>query len=131
MSDTFENDINEIFKILNNNSDKKILKATSKQLIEIYNEFIKPNKIIKVEKKEKQSKKKSDDNINKRPKSSWMYYSMENRKKIKEDNPDKKMMEITTMLKNIWKEMDEKEKQIYEDKSEKDKIRYNNEKNNK
>lgn len=134
MSDTFENDINEIFKILNNNSDKKILKVTSKQLIEIYNEFIKPNKIIKAEKKEKQTKKKSDnkeDNKNKRPKSPWMYYSMENRKKIKEENPDKKMTEITTMLKNIWKEMDEKEKKIYEDKSEKDKIRYNNEKNNK
>jgi hypothetical protein len=134
MSDTFENDINEIFKILNNNSDKKILKATSKQLVEIYNEFIKPNKIIKVEKKEKQSKKKSDnkdDNKIKRPKSSWMYYSMENRKKMKEENPDKKMTEITTMLKNIWKEIDEKEKQIYEDKSEKDKIRYNNEINNK
>jgi hypothetical protein len=47
---------------------------------------------------------------------------------MKEENPDKKMTEITTMLKNIWKEMDEKEKQIYEDKSEKDKIRYNNEK---
>lgn len=131
MSNTFEEDINEIFKLLNNNSDKKILKATSKQLIETYNKFIKPNR-IKIDKKEKKTKTNDkDDNKIKRPKSAWIYYSTENRKKLQEENPDKKMTEITTMLGKLWKNIDKENKQIYEEKAKEDKIRYDNEKNNK
>lgn len=129
MSDKFEEDINEIFKILNNKSDKKIIKITSKQLIETYNEYIKPNR-NKDEKTKKQIKTKinNEDNKIKRPKSAWIYYTMENRKKLQEENPDKKMTEITIMLSKLWKELPKDDKYIYEKKANNDKIRYNNEK---
>jgi hypothetical protein len=129
MSTIFEDDINQVFKILNDKSEKKVLKATKKQIIDIYNEFIKPNKNDGKNKKlNNKENKKSDDDKVKRPKSSWMYYSMENKKKIKDENPDKKMAEITIMMKQLWKEISKEDKHIYEEKAEKDKIRYNNEK---
>ena len=61
MSNRFETNINEIFKILNDKSDKKVLKASPKQIIDIYNENIKPNEIIKDKKIEKSKKNKKDD----------------------------------------------------------------------
>lgn len=53
---------------------------------------------------------------------------MENRKKLQEENPDKKMTEITIMLSKLWKELPKDDKYIYEKKANDDKIRYNNEK---
>ena len=129
MSNSFETNINEIFKILNDKSDKKVLKASPKQIIDIYNENIKPNEIIKDKKIEKSKKnKKDDDEKIKRPKTAWIYYSMENRQKLQEKNSDKKMTEITTTLSKLWKDLSKEDKQIYEDKASQDKIRYKNEK---
>lgn len=141
MSDNFEEIINKIFEILNSESEKKVLKATSKQILEIYNEKIKDEiknnekskskKIIKQNKKEnnKEVKDKDDTKI-KRPKNGYLIYSTENRANIKKQYPEDSFGEITKRLSKLWNGLNENEKNPYLKKAEEDKIRYDNEKKN-
>lgn len=119
--DNFEDIINEIFEKINLNEEKKTLKVTKKQIIDIYNENNKTNKI------KKSNKNNIDNNISKikKPKNPYMIFCDENRKKIKEDNPDIKFGEISKMLSEKWKNTNEEDKKIFIEKSDKDKERYN------
>lgn len=131
--DNFEDIINEIFEKINLNEGKKILKVTKKQIIDIYNENNKIKKEYNCESNNKTNKiKKSnknniDNNISKikKPKNPYMIFCDENRKKIKEDNPDIKFGEISKMLSEKWKNTNEEDKKIFIEKSDKDKERYN------
>jgi hypothetical protein len=138
MSDNFEEIIIKVFEILNSNSEKKILKATSKQIIDIYNENFKgkinkksKSKTIKSEQNDKkQSKPKKENNTNKikRPMSAYMFFCNDKRQSIKEQYPDKSFGELTKKLSELWKDINSNEKKIYVEKAENDKKRYNIEK---
>ena len=82
-----------------------------------------------VEKKEKKprEKKLKDENAPKKPKSGYMIYCQNVRTEIKQENPDKKMIEISKILGSTWKELSEEDKKPYMKKASKDKKRYDNE----
>lgn len=66
-------------------------------------------------KKKRSGKKKKtikDPNAPKRPKPAFFMYSDEYREKLKKENPDMKMGEISKTLGKMWKELDEKEKEV-------------------
>lgn len=79
----------------------------------------KPRKVA--EKKKREGPKK--------PLSSYMFYCIDQRSKVKEDSPDLDSKEITRELGRLWNEMSEKEKSFYVEKADADKKRYENEKN--
>ena len=72
-------------------------------------------------------KAKKDPNRVKRPKSGYLFFCDDNRKKLQEQNPGKNMGDISKLLGKLWKETDENEKQKYIDLHEKDVDRYENE----
>jgi hypothetical protein len=83
-------------------------------------------------KKEVQNKKVKDD-IEEGPKpkkalSSYMIFSIENREKIKKDNPNLKNHELMGKIAEVWKSLDESEKRPYEDRAAKDRERVQKEK---
>jgi hypothetical protein len=127
--DDFENIINEIFDKINLNEEKKILKVTKKQIIDVYNNNIKNKNQHNNDSKnlKKNNKKKIENNLPKikKPKNPYMIFCDENRKNIKEDNPDITFGEISKLLSEKWKNTDEEKRKIYAEKSEKDKERYN------
>eukprot|EP01129_Flabellula_baltica_P001014 TRINITY_DN10935_c0_g1_i1.p1 TRINITY_DN10935_c0_g1~~TRINITY_DN10935_c0_g1_i1.p1 ORF type:complete len:116 (+),score=41.33 TRINITY_DN10935_c0_g1_i1:186-533(+) len=73
-------------------------------------------------------KAKKDPNEPKRPRSAWIYYSVNERPKLKEKYPDLKMTEITKKLSSKWKEMTDDDKEPWNEKAAEDKERYATEK---
>lgn len=126
--DNFEDIINDIFEKISLKEEKKILKVTKKQIIDTYNDNIKVKKDHNKEsiKLNKSNKKKSDDEFSKikKPKNPYMIFCDENRNDIKENNPDIKFGEISKILSEKWKKINENEKKQFIEKSEKDKQRY-------
>ena len=79
----------------------------------------------KKSKKKKGAKK--DPNAPKRPRTAYMYFNIEMRPKIKEDNPDASFGELGKLIGQKYKEITEKEKAKFTAKAEKDKKRYEQE----
>nr|XP_039270254.1 FACT complex subunit SSRP1-like [Styela clava] len=75
----------------------------------------------------KEGKKKKDPNAPKRPSSAYMQWLSDNRSKIKKENPELSMTEIAKHAGKLWKDVSDAEKKSYNEKYEKDKIRYKEE----
>ncbi|KAK4052308.1 Non-histone chromosomal protein 6 [Microbotryomycetes sp. JL221] len=71
---------------------------------------------------------KKDPNAPKRPLSAYMHFSQQNREKIKSENPEASFGELGKLLGGKWKEMSDSEKKPYTDMADKDKARYEKEK---
>lgn len=54
--------------------------------------------------------KEKDPNAPKRALSAYMFFCADNREKVKAENPDKKMTELSTVLGAMWKEMSDADK---------------------
>ncbi|KAI8923664.1 high mobility group box domain-containing protein [Entophlyctis helioformis] len=83
-----------------------------------------PKVTKKTEDGAKRTRAKKDPNAPKKPLSAFMIFSQENRAKIKEDNPEASFGEIGKLLGAAWRELSEKGKQVYNEKAEEDKGRY-------
>ena len=75
----------------------------------------------------KKQKRKKDKNAPKKAISAFMYFSNENRDKIKEENPGIAFGDVGKKLGDLWKSMSPEEKAQYEAKAEEDKVRYQKE----
>jgi high mobility group protein B3 len=75
----------------------------------------------------KATKKKKDPNAPKKSKTSYIFFCMENRNKLKQSNPKLSATELTSKLADMWKKISPSEKQKYEDMSHEDKSRYESE----
>lgn len=64
--------------------------------------------------------KPKDPNIPVKPLTQFLKYCEENRKILKKENPNLKPGEISTLLSNKWKELDEDKKEIYKENYEKE-----------
>lgn len=71
-------------------------------------------------------KKQKDPNAPKKGMSAFMIFSQENRSKIKESNPEATFADIGKMVGESWRGLTEKQKLSYTNKSEADKVRYQN-----
>ena len=81
----------------------------------------------KTKKKKKPKKPLKDPNAPKRAMTSFMVFSGEMRNKVKEENPDMKLVEIASELGRRWKALTDEEKKPYQDKADADKERFNEE----
>lgn len=77
---------------------------------------------------EKKVKKIKDKNAPKKPLSSYMIFSQENRDRIIRENPGVKFQEVGTITGQEWNKLSEDQKKHYNDLAEKDRKRYENEK---
>lgn len=77
------------------------------------------------EKKTKKSKRVGP----KRGRTAYIFFCTEQRPLLKEENPDMNTKEVTSQLGVMWKALSDKEKKPYVKLAEKDKSRYENEKN--
>ena len=68
-----------------------------------------------------------DENAPKKAKTSYMYFCDEMRSKVRDENPEMKMTEITKILGSRWKELSDEEKAVYVKKASKDKNRFEQE----
>jgi hypothetical protein len=85
--------------------------------------------VVEKEKKERKprEKKLKDENAPKRPTTGYMLYCQDVRAGIKEQNPGKKMTEISKILGATWKELSDEDKKPYTKKASKDKKRFDKE----
>lgn len=90
--------------------------------------FMKDNKdeLSKLFKAEK-AKRKKDPNAPKKPKPAYIFFCMENRPKLKEENPELKTTQLTSELGAMWKKISDKEKQRFQAMAEEDKVRFETE----
>lgn len=82
--DDFEDTINKIFYKINIIEEKKVLKVTKKQIIDIYNDNIIKNEDSNTNTLKKINKKNINDDLPKikKPKNPYMIFCDENRKNI-------------------------------------------------
>lgn len=73
------------------------------------------------------AKPKKDPNAPKKPMSSYFQYSVSNRARIKEENPDAAFGDIAKLVSTQFKALTDNEKKKYEDMAVKDKARYQEE----
>jgi hypothetical protein len=79
-------------------------------------------------KKEKKEKKVKDPDAPKRALSAWIYFTTAKRPEVKEQNPEKKTTELTTIMSEMWRDYTDEQKQPYKDMEIADKERYQKEK---
>ncbi|KAI8906618.1 hypothetical protein PhCBS80983_g03135 [Powellomyces hirtus] len=72
----------------------------------------------------KKVKAKKDPNAPKKALSAFMIFSQENRARIKEENPEATFGQLGKLLGAAWKDLNEKDKSLYEKKQEKAKAQY-------
>ena len=100
---------------------------------EILSNFLKQNSIQKLIPKESstksKNKKEKDPAAPKRPKSSYIIFCGAKRDEIKKKNPNMKATEITSKLGELWKTLNDKQKQKYIDEANKEKEKYQEEMN--
>ncbi|KAI7907098.1 high mobility group box domain-containing protein [Cokeromyces recurvatus] len=77
---------------------------------------------------DKKRRSKKDPSAPKRGLSAYMFFSQENRAKVKEENPTATFGQLGKLLGEKWKAMSDEEKKPYIEKAEKDKERYEKEK---
>lgn len=58
-------------------------------------------------------KAKKDPNRVKRPKSAYLFFCAEKRQKVQQENPDKKMGDVSKILGGMWRELDEEARAPY------------------
>mmetsp|Transcript_33405 Transcript_33405/g.84664 ORF Transcript_33405/g.84664 Transcript_33405/m.84664 type:complete len:126 (-) Transcript_33405:678-1055(-) len=75
-------------------------------------------------KETKKAKKKKDPNAPKKALSAYMFFCADRREKVKADNPEFKVTEVTSELGKQWATLSEADKKQFYDKAEKDKERY-------
>lgn len=110
--------------------------ATKKPISQTNKEDKRPKSIgkdekAKAEKNEAPKRKASNEEEQTKPKkalSAYMFFTMENREKIKAKFPEAKPSELMSRLGEAWKEMKESDKKKYEDQAVKDKERFQKEK---
>ena len=76
----------------------------------------------------KKIKKKKDPNAPKRASTAWIFYTSEMRIKLREENPDKKMTELTTIMSEMWRNLSDEDKEPYRILEGNDRKRYKLEK---
>ena len=98
---------------------------------ELLANFLKQDSIKKLIPKESstKNKKEKDPAAPKRPKSSYIIFCGAKRDEIKKKNPNMKATEITSKLGEMWKTLNDKQKQKYIDEANKEKERYQEEMN--
>ena len=79
-------------------------------------------------KKQKKEKKEKDPKAPKRSLSAWIYFTIAKRSEVKEQNPEKKTTEVTTIMSEMWRDLSDEEKQQYKDLEIADKERFQKEK---
>lgn len=72
-------------------------------------------------------KAKKDPNAPKRNMSAYFLYSIDARPTIKEQNPDASFGDIARLISSKFKELSEEEKAAWQEKADKDKVRYQRE----
>ncbi|KAG0165867.1 Non-histone chromosomal protein 6 [Apophysomyces sp. BC1034] len=77
---------------------------------------------------DKKKKRAKDPNAPKRGLSAYMFFSQDNRQKVKEENQDATFGTIGKILGEKWKNMSDEEKKPYVEKAKVDKERYESEK---
>jgi len=65
--------------------------------------------------------KKKDPNMPQRPRTAWIFYSVETRKELKEKYPDMPHTEINKKLSKTWKNMSEDDKKPWVEKADQEK----------
>lgn len=83
---------------------------------------------VTVKATKKAKKEKKDPSAPKIATTAFMFFSNEVRPKIREEEPELKLTEISKKIGAMWKEMDEDDKKPYNDKAARDKVRYEKEK---
>lgn len=76
----------------------------------------------------KKIKKKKDPNAPKRASTAWIFYTTETRPKVHDENPDKKMTELTTIMSEMWRNLTDEDKEPYRIMEGNDRKRYKQEK---
>lgn len=71
--------------------------------------------------------KKRDPNAPKHPISSFLFFSFEKRKELRENHPEWSISEVSKELGSMWRAMSAEEKQPYVEKAERDVRRYREE----
>jgi len=79
------------------------------------------------EKKPKKKKRKKDPNAPKMPINAFLFWTKENRNKVKEQHPDVEGKDVTKLCGKLWKALSEEDKKPYVEKYEKDLARYKKE----
>lgn len=74
------------------------------------------------------SRRQMDANAPKRPLSAYMFYSQDNRERVRRENPDVSFGQYGKILEKEWSEMSEQARAPYLKKAEDDKKRYETEK---
>lgn len=122
---------------LHNNLSKIIYDSNIELIKKICNELNKSSKIddliqkfLEKPKKIKGGKAIKDPNAPKRAKSSYMFFTDYMRTKIRAKYPNDSMGEVSKKLGKMWNSLTPKEKSKFEKMASKDKVRYQNEKNN-
>jgi len=72
-------------------------------------------------------KEKRDPDAPKAAKNSFIFFCSEKRSEVKEENPGMKPSDITKKLGKMWREMDDEDKEEFQDKAKEDKERFNDE----
>lgn len=75
-------------------------------------------------KKKKKKTKAKDPNEPKRPLTAYLHFCNENRQKVKEQNPDKSMIDVTKILSAQWKSLSDEGKKKYNEMAAKNKAEY-------
>lgn len=75
----------------------------------------------------KKMKKEKDPNAPKRPLSAYFIFSNEIRPTVKKQNPDAKITDMSKIIGDMWKGMDDGKKAKYQKKADTDKERYEKE----
>jgi len=78
-------------------------------------------------KQKRRKRKKRPSNYPKQPRSAYLLFSIDARKKAQDEYPDKKFGDITKVVAKEWKKISSKRKSRYELMAEKDKDRYKKE----
>jgi hypothetical protein len=120
------NNINElVVDILSNVLDEDNMKLVKQELEnnqEKFQDIFNSNKQTK-----SNTKKIKDPNAPKRPKTSYIYFSLDKREEINKSNPELSTKDIMKKIGNLWKSLSDKEKEPYIKLSEQDKKRYTEE----
>lgn len=75
----------------------------------------------------KKAKKAKDPNAPKKALAAWIFFTSDKRSKLKEEYPDKNMIELTTVMSQMWKECSGEDKAPYQMKAAEDKVRFKQE----
>lgn len=121
--------INEIFS--NGLQMIKDLKVPKKYMTEIENILTDMQEKVSKLKGSKKEKKEKDKDAPKRGKTGYLFFCQEKRDEAKNEcGEDAKQSEIMKMLGEMWKELNDEEKEPYQEKAKEDKDRYNEEMKN-